>query len=189
MPRIISGLARGTRLIAPRGGDTRPTGDKVKEALFSILMPYLPADGFLDLYAGTGQIGLEAASRGSRSVVLVEKAPASLKAINNNIVRTRLGDIVTVLPADAAQAVRRLRQEGRQFDLIFLDPPYAQASGDFRRLSTELSNLLRPEGLIILEHNSCDESPIFVINLKLSRSCQYGTAMLSFYKAESDTVI
>jgi 16S rRNA (guanine966-N2)-methyltransferase len=184
MPRIISGSARGTRLTAPAGQQTRPTGDKVKEALFSILAPHMPADGFLDLYAGTGQIGLEAASRGAARVVMVENAPASLAAVRINISKTHLAEQVELLAGDAAAILPRLAAQGRRFDLIFLDPPYRDAMADFTRLATWLNQLLRPGGTVILEHESRDTPPAFVTNLQLKRSCQYGTAMLSFYKVD-----
>jgi 16S rRNA (guanine966-N2)-methyltransferase len=184
MPRIISGSARGTRLATPAGQQTRPTGDKVKEALFSILTPQMPADGFLDLYAGTGQIGLEAASRGAVPVVLVENAPASLAVIRANIEKTHLAGSTELLPGDAAVVIPRLAAQGRQFDLIFLDPPYRDALVDFSHLAVWLSRILRPGGTVILEHEWRDIPPIFVTNLQLKRSCQYGTAMLSFYKVD-----
>lgn len=184
MPRIISGSARGTRLTAPAGTTTRPTGDKVKEAMFSIIAARLPADGFLDIFAGTGQIGLEAASRGSARVVLIEKAPASLAAIRSNIEKTHLADQVTLMPMEAASALRKLLAQGRQFSIIFLDPPYRDALNSLTRLSTELVGLLAPEGLLILEHDSREQPPPFVTNLQLTRSCQYGAAMLSFYKVQ-----
>ena len=184
MPRIISGSARGTKLTAPAGDATRPTGDKVKEALFSILTPRLPANGFLDIYAGTGQIGLEAASRGSEPVILIEKAPASLTAIRANIEKTHLAAKVTVVAAEAAVALKSLQAKGSHFALIFLDPPYRDALKDFSRLAGLLSNLLERDGLLILEHDSREQPPAFVTNLKLTRSCQYGAAMLSFYKVD-----
>ena len=184
MPRIISGSARGTRLTAPAGQQTRPTGDKVKEALFSILAPRIPASGFLDLYAGTGQIGLEAASRGASSVVLVENAPASLAVIQANRAKTHLADRVELQTGDVASVLPRLAAAARQFDLIFLDPPYREALADFTRLAAWLARLLRTDGLVILEHESRDVPPDFVTNLQLQRSCQYGTAMLSFYKVD-----
>ena len=185
MPRVISGSARGTRLVTPRGNQTRPTGDKVKEAMFSILMPRLPADGFLDLYAGTGQIGLEAASRGSKFVVLVEKDESGLAAIRTNLEKTHLAGEVQLLPVDIETGLRSLLSKKSQFDLIFLDPPYQTALADFSRLGSLLAKLVRPDGLIILEHDSREKPPAFVTNLQLVRSCQYGTAMLSFYQLES----
>lgn len=183
MPRIIAGSARGTHLVTPQGQATRPTGDKVKEALFSILTAQMPAKGFLDLYAGTGQIGLEAASRGADSVVLVENAAASLKIIRTNIEKTHLADKVTLIAADVKTALQRLLGQGQRFEMIFLDPPYCDALRDFDRLAPLISELLAAGGLVILEHDSREQPPIFVTNLKLLRSCQYGAAMLSFYKA------
>jgi 16S rRNA (guanine966-N2)-methyltransferase len=182
MPRIISGSARGTKLTAPAGDATRPTGDKVKEALFSILTPRMPANGFVDIYAGTGQIGLEAASRGAEHVILIEKATASLAAIRTNIEKTHLTDKVSVLATDAAIALKSLREKGNRFALIFLDPPYRDALSSFASLAPLLADLLDPDGLLILEHDSREQPPAFVTNLQLTRSCQYGTAMLSFYK-------
>ena len=181
MPRIISGSARGTRLAAPHGDATRPTGDKVKEALFSIIAARLPATGFLDIYAGTGQIGLEAASRGCDGVVLIEKAPASLAVIRTNIEKTRLAGKVSVMPMDAKAALKKLSTQEKYFPLIFLDPPYKDALASLTGLAQQLSQLLSPNGLMILEHDSREQPPAFVTNLQLSRSCQYGTAMLSFY--------
>jgi 16S rRNA (guanine966-N2)-methyltransferase len=182
MPRIISGSARGTHLVAPHGSATRPTGDRVKEALFSILAPRMPANGFLDVFAGTGQIGLEAASRGAGPVVLIEKAPASLSAIRTNMEKTHLADKVQLMPADASAALKSLRGQGRRFDLIFLDPPYQAALHEFSRLAPHLSELLADDGLLVLEHDAAEQPPAFVTNLQFSRSCQYGAAMLSFYK-------
>ncbi len=184
MPRIISGIARGTVLFAPKGQQTRPTSDKVKEALFSILMPRLPAKGFLDIYAGTGQMGLEAASRGSSEVVLVEQQRQAVSVIRRNIEKTHLNDAVQLLTADGLKAARLLFEQQKTFDLIFLDPPYRQAVSDFKKLSDHLPELLNADGLVILEHDARDLSPDFVTNLKLERRCQYGTTMLSFYKVD-----
>ena len=181
MPRIISGSARGTHLAAPKGWSTRPTADRVKEALFSMLLPWWPAEAFLDLYAGTGQIGLEAASRGAGFTVLVEKNRDCQRLIRENCTRTHLEGKVRLMEQDAFQAVRQLLEEARPFDLIFADPPYRQALDVFLRLSGPLSGLLTPGGRIILEHDAHQAAPI-VTNLQLERSCQYGMAMLSFYK-------
>lgn len=184
MPRIISGSARGTKLTAPAGDTTRPTGDKAKEALFSIIAAKIPATGFLDIFAGTGQIGLEAASRGSQDVVLVEKAAASLAAIRSNIDKTHLSDRVTVMAMDAYAALKKLLTVGRKFPLIFLDPPYQDAIAHLQKFAPILNILLSEDGILILEHDSHDLPPTFVTNLQLTRSCQYGTAMLSFYKVQ-----
>lgn len=186
MPRIIAGSAGSIPLESPRGSQTRPTSDKAKQALFSILGPLLPADGFLDLYAGSGQIGLEAASRGSRDVVMVEQARASLTCIRRNIVKTKLEAEVSVLAGDVRRQVKRLGMQKKLFAVIFLDPPYKSALNDFAALAADLQQLLRPGGYLVLEHDSRQESQPFVINLQLSRRCQYGTAMLSFYQLDKE---
>ena len=182
MPRIISGRSGGIPLVAPKGLDTRPTADKTKEALFSILAGEIPDCHFLDLYAGTGQIGLEAASRGAARVVLIEQARASLDAIATNLQKTHLDDVTTVRRGAVSTVVRQLADEGAQFDLIFLDPPYRLAISDFQSLAPLLLRLLKPGGRVILEHESRTEAPANVTQLQRSRSCQYGTAMLSFYQ-------
>lgn len=181
MPRIIAGRARGTHLAAPAGRSTRPTADRVKEALFSILMSVWPPDSFLDLYAGTGQIGLEAASRGAGQVVCVEQSRAGIKIIEENIARTHLESSVSIIGREAGMAVRRFMKENRRFDIIYADPPYDQAKHVARTLSSLLNELIRPGGLVIFEHDAAVDIRPFVTNLQFTRCCQYGTAMLSFY--------
>lgn len=181
MPRIIAGKSRGIRLIAPKGLSTRPTADRVKEALFSILLAFGPVDGFLDLYAGTGQIGLEAASRGMSRVVLVENDRNCRLVIRENSRRCRLEDQVQLLGQAVHRVVAQLAETDQHFDLIFADPPYHAANKELARLSGELALLLSAKGRFILEHDARQSAPI-VTNLQLERSCQYGAAMLSFYK-------
>lgn len=183
MPRIIAGKARGTSLVTPAGSDTRPTADKTKEALFSILTPRMNNAHVLDLFAGTGQIGLEALSRGAASAVLVENNPLAVKTIKTNIEKTHFSTSARILAIDVIKALRLLASEGCVFDLIFLDPPYAVAQESLERLAPAITaSLLRLGGLIILEHDSGKPAPINVTNLQLVRSCKYGAAMLSFYQ-------
>ncbi len=121
--RIIAGSARRLPLKTVEGRDTRPTSDRIKDTLFNILSPSLPGCRFLDLFAGSGQMGLEAASRGAKDVVLVENSRKAAACIEGNISFTKLGDSCTLLVMDAALAVRRM--EGQEpFDVIFMDPPY-----------------------------------------------------------------
>jgi hypothetical protein len=127
--RIISGTARGTHLIAPKGEATRPTADRAKEALFSIINQQLPAAGFLDIFSGTGQIGLEAASRGARPVVLIEKSAAALTAIRTNLARTHLESQVTIMGGEAAACLRQLASQQRQFASYFYGSALQVRSG------------------------------------------------------------
>lgn len=182
MPRIITGKARGIPLIAPPGQYTRPTADKTKEALFSIIASEVVHARFLDLYAGTGQVGLEALSRGAALAVLVEKDRSAVAAIRANRDKTRLEEGCRILQMDVARALQILRSEGQTFDIVFLDPPYALAAESLMKLAPALADgLVRPGGSVILEHDSTLVPPSNVTNLQLRRSCKYGTAMLSFY--------
>lgn len=183
MPRIIAGKSRGIQLITPDGLDTRPTADKTKEALFSILTPRIADARFLDLYAGTGQVGLEALSRGAAEAVLVEQDRRAIRAITANSQKTHLTEGYRLLAMDASKAIELLVHENRTFDLVFLDPPYAIAAECLRKLAPAMTaGLLAPGGLLILEHESSTPAPANVTNLQLVRSCKYGMAMLSFYQ-------
>ncbi|MDR0897873.1 MAG: 16S rRNA (guanine(966)-N(2))-methyltransferase RsmD [Oscillospiraceae bacterium] len=150
--RIIAGLHRGHGLIAPRGMDTRPTLDRVRESLFSILMPHLADARVLDLFAGSGALGLEALSRGARSVVFVDSARAAQEAVSHNIAALRMETQCTLLRCDWRSALTRLSQEGAQFDLVFLDPPYRMPGATALLPALAESGLLAPEALIIYEH-------------------------------------
>ncbi len=183
MPRVIAGAAKGIKLATIAGEKTRPTAARVKEALFSILAPQIPHARFLDLYAGSGQIGIEAASRGARLVVCVEQNRASLHCLRRNLVKTRLLD-VRVMATHVSHALAAMeRSKEEPFDLVFLDPPYAQAAEALTLVARLLSPRLLARGAcVVLEHAASDEVPAFVTDLKLVRNCKYGTAMLSFYK-------
>ena len=149
--RIIGGEARGRRLVAPSGTDTRPTADKTRESLFAILMRDVPGADVLDLFGGTGALALEAMSRGANSAVICDNALSAIKAIEANVQTVMKGKAgVRVIRADYKSALKSL--QGEKFDLIFLDPPYKmreaytlsmQAIRDMR--------LLREDGQIIAE--------------------------------------
>ena len=124
MMRIITGRARGVRLTAPEGEHTRPTAERVKEAVFSMLQFELEERQVLDLFAGSGQLGLEAVSRGAAHAVLVDSSRAAAEVIRRNCGRARLQDCCEVLCADAVGFLRGCAGR-RRFDLVFLDPPYA----------------------------------------------------------------
>ena len=182
MPRIISGKAGGIRLESPDGTLTRPTSDRVKEALFSILTLQVPGARVLDLYAGSGQIGIEAVSRGALSAVLVDNDRASLACMQANVSRSGLEGL-HIQAGDVFRVLKSLAREGRDFDLVFLDPPYRMAAQVMERAAGPLTQgLLAPDALVILEHAAQDKVPAFVTNLQLVRNCKYGGSMLSFYK-------
>jgi len=181
--RVIAGKAKGTRLSSVKGLATRPTGDRVKEALFNILGPKVLGSSFLDLYAGSGAVGLEALSRGAEKVVWVESDRACCGQIKKNLERTRL-EWGLVLPGDVFAVLARLQRRGERFDLIFLDPPYGQGLGlKTLRALADLA-LLKAEGIIIAEVSKKEEAPLGVSKLCLEQIRTYGETALLFYRWE-----
>lgn len=153
--RIIAGSARGCRLEAPAGDNTRPTHARVREAVFSMLMPYLDDEGaVLDLFAGSGAMALEACSRGMARAVLVDASPLACACIRKNIVRTGMAERCTLLQMDARRALARLR--GTRFSLIVLDPPYDTDLLQEALAQIREGGLLAPEGVALCEYRYTD---------------------------------
>ena len=122
--RVIAGTARGKNLVTPQGRHTRPTADRIKETLFNIIQADVPESRFLDLFSGSGGIAIEALSRGAKEAVFVDNNRESILCIKENIKKTGFSDVVQVMQAEAMQAIRRLSNTGKVFDIIFMDPPY-----------------------------------------------------------------
>ncbi|OPY89430.1 MAG: Ribosomal RNA small subunit methyltransferase D [Syntrophus sp. PtaU1.Bin208] len=182
--RIIGGQARGRRIAVPPGYAVRPTSDRIKEALFNILGP-LDGRNFLDLYAGTGNVGLEALSRGAAEVVFVEKISALITALRNNLDAFGFSGRYEVIATDVEQAINRLVQKGKSFDLIFADPPYRK--GQIERTIVLLNghpSLLAKEGMLILQNAQAEPLEIKADKaLKLVDERRYGDTLLSFMKS------
>ena len=186
MPRVVTGRFRGAILQAPEGDKTRPTTDKVKEALFSIIQSDVPDSEFLDLYSGSGQIGIEAVSRGAKRATLVDKSGQAAGIIARNIskVRREGSDEIRFYKKGVAQALEILGQAGEKFDIIFMDPPYKDAP---MRLEEETKliaeyNLLADAGMLIVEHDKDFEPAEELNGLKRVRSCSYGITVITFFK-------
>ena len=180
--RLTGGLNGGRRLIAPRGRQTRPTAAKVREAIFNILGPP-PEGNVLDLYAGTGALGLEALSRGATSAVFVEREHAPLTALRRNIKELGFEDRASVVAADVRSGLRRLAASGapERFSWVFLDPPYVkETEGVLAELSG--SDLLTSCAVVVLEHDRRNRPPESVGNLFLTERRQYGDTELSFFR-------
>ncbi|MCI5848366.1 MAG: 16S rRNA (guanine(966)-N(2))-methyltransferase RsmD [Lachnoclostridium sp.] len=122
--RVIAGKVRRMTLVTPQGKDVRPTTDRIKETLFNIIQNDLYDCEFLDLFSGSGGIGIEALSRGAKEAVFVDKSKESLRCIEYNLEHTRLTDEAEVLPMDCLQAIRNLSKRNKHFDIVFMDPPY-----------------------------------------------------------------
>lgn len=177
--RVTSGSAKGTHLRAP-GAGVRPTSDRVKEALFNALAPRLADARVLDLFAGTGALGIEALSRGAASAVLVERDPRAVGAIRRNLAAAHVDDRAEVRRGSVPGALDGLEQEGAAFDLVVLDPPYGQdwPARTLRRLAD--SPLLAPGGIIAAEGHWRDD-PGEIPGLRRIRDARYGETGLWFY--------
>lgn len=188
MPRVISGKYRGIQLETLKGDLTRPTTDKVKEALFSIIQSRIPDAIFLDLFSGSGQIGIEAISRGAAEAFLVEQNPKAIAVMRANIDKTRTTSGISVIRKDVFRAISDFAASGRKFDIIYMDPPYREAAAFVKKAGSLISELklLREDGIFVCEHSACDNTDENVMNLTLSRRCKYGTTMLTFYNRYND---
>jgi 16S rRNA (guanine966-N2)-methyltransferase len=173
--RVIAGSRRGATLIAPRGRATRPTSDRVRESLFSILGS---VDGarVLDLFAGSGALAIEALSRGAASATLVDSSPAAVAAIRRNF--SELGLDAEVRREDALRFVERARIAAPQYDLVFLDPPYRHASGLGRKLSSALAPVLAPDARIVTES---DRRVPLELDLPLLDERRYGDTLIRIH--------
>jgi 16S rRNA (guanine966-N2)-methyltransferase len=185
--RITGGHLRSRALKAPRGQATRPTTDRVREALFAILTSAGVVEGaqVLDLYAGTGALALEALSRGAAAAVLVESARDALAALRANVEALGLEERTRVVAGDVAQAVRRLAGAA-PFDLVFADPPWAQIDAEAGLPGAVLSDLARrggiaTDGRVVLEH-SARTPPFDIDGLVRLDTRRYGDTALTFYK-------
>lgn len=186
MPRVVTGRFRGAILQAPEGDKTRPTTDKVKEALFSIIQSDVPDSEFLDLFAGSGQIGIEALSRGARHVTLVERSGQAAAIISRNISKIKLvgSDEIRVHKKSVAQALELMGQAGEKFDIIFMDPPYRDVPRRLEEVTKLISDfkMLADGGMLIAEHDKDCEIPEEINGLKRVRSCSYGITVITFFK-------
>lgn len=177
--RLTGGLDRGRRLFVPRGSRTRPTASRVREAIFNILGP--PPGPVLDLYAGSGALGLEALSRGATAAVFVERDGAALAALRRNLREAAVEDRARVIAGDVRTALRKLAGGAERFSWVFLDPPYVKdTAGVLAELSG--SDLLTTCAVVIVEHDKRHPSPESVGCLFLTDRRQYGDTELSFYR-------
>jgi len=176
--RIIGGEARGRRLKAPRGAGTRPTADRVRETIFNILGQRLAGERVLDLYAGSGALALEALSRGAASAVLVERDREAARICEENAEALGYRGRVQVVRADALQA---LRQIGGAFDLIFIDPPYAEGPAASLEILGACA-LVAPGGRVVAEHGKRDELAQIYGALACTDRRRFGDTAVSFYE-------
>lgn len=177
--RVITGKARGVNLKTPDGLTTRPTTDRVKEALFSIINFDIPNARVLDLFGGTGQLGIEALSRGAKSAVFVDAGEPACRLIRENLRRTKLEGQSQVIRADYMDYLRRCREN---FDIILLDPPYAEVFLENALKKITEIDILRSGGIIVAEHPLEKELPWEFEGYERSRDHKYGKTLLTIYR-------
>ncbi|TVX97719.1 16S rRNA (guanine(966)-N(2))-methyltransferase RsmD [Cohnella terricola] len=180
--RVISGQAKGHPLKAVPGSNTRPTTDKVKEALFSMIGPYFNnGERVLDLFAGTGGLGIEALSRGAESAVFIDSSPQSVDVVRRNLSSTRLAERAEVYRNDARRALKLLQRAGKPFDLIFMDPPYVVKDCDALLLDLADKGLAAHGAIAVIEHHPDVVYPEAFGSFERSRYATYGEIALSIY--------
>jgi len=179
--RVITGKARGVALKTPDGMATRPTADRVKEALFSIIQFDIPAARVLDLFGGTGQLGIEALSRGAKQAVFVDQREEACRLIRENLRRTKLESDAKVIRSDYMDYLRNCSDK---FDLIFLDPPYAEVFlENSLKMITEI-DILHSGGIIITERPLGKEFSCTFSGFSRSKDYKYGKTLLTIYRKD-----
>ena len=188
--RVVAGIAKGMRLKVPRGHKMRPTSDMVREAIFDILADRPVGARVLDLFAGTGALGIEALSRGAEHAVLIERSARCMPIIKENLAHTRLADRAWLIRGDAYPEVRKLDAAGEQFDLVFADPPYeghgreraGPAPAQKALQSLAEAGILAENAVVVIEHASGLVLPAEAGRLRLTTTRRYGSTSISIYR-------
>lgn len=181
--RVISGSARGMSLKAVPGLDTRPTTDKVKEAMFSRIGPYFSGGAVLDLFAGTGALGIEALSRGMERGVFIDRNRHAIQIIRHNLTQTKLIEQAEVYVNDALRALKALAKREMKFDLVLIDPPYADRHVEAIIAHLLEAELLKDNASVVVEHDAKITYKEQYEGVQLQRQLQFGDIAVSFYKA------
>ena len=181
--RVIAGALKGRRLVTPRGATTRPTADQVRIALMDALGPWLPDSRVLDLFAGAGGVGLEALSRGAASATFVERDARAVAALVENIRSLDVESRTHVVRGDVGRQLARLEAEGRRFEIVFLDPPYATDVGERALQALGTGELTAPEGLVVAQHLTKRRPAREYGVLRAFRDRRFGETTLTFFRA------
>ena len=179
--RIIAGESKNKKLKTRKGIETRPTLGSIKESLFSIITPYIENARILDLFSGTGNIALEALSRGAQKAIMIEQDQGALKVIIENINHLGYENKSRAYKNDSIRAIEILGRKGEKFDIIFMDPPYKQDFCSKSLIAIEKNNILAEDGLIICEHHAFEELGDEVATFKKADQRKYGKKTMTFY--------
>jgi len=178
--RIISGTSKGRKLVTPKSLSLRPTSDRVKESIFNILREEIEGRIVLDLFAGTGNLGIEALSRGAKKVIFVEKGRHALGLIQRNLGQIGLEERSEVLPVDVNRAIGILKQRGKTFDLIFMDPPYEKGMIEKTLMKLTSHRIYHKDSILVVEHHRRELLPPILQGWNLIRQRQMGETVISF---------
>jgi 16S rRNA (guanine966-N2)-methyltransferase len=187
--RVIGGQYRSRVLTAPTGWNTRPSSDRLRETLFNVLAPRIEGADFVDLYAGSGAVGIEALSRGAREAIFVEQAQAAVKAIRANLATLGIREGYALEACGVGMALRKLSSTERTADIIFLDPPYERANeyeATLGQLGGECSSILAPGAIVIAEYAKKNELEEQYGALVRYRVLRQGDAALGFYSSSAE---
>jgi len=184
--RVISGTSKGRKLATPKNFSLRPTSDRVKESIFNILRGRIEGRMVLDLFAGTGSLGIEALSRGAKKVTFVEKGRDALKLIRRNLAQLGLEERSGVLPIEASRAIRILKQSGKTFDLIFMDPPYEKGLIEKTLTKLNFHPIYRRDSILVIEHHRRELLSHAIHGWNLIRQRQMGETVISFLTPQQE---
>lgn len=188
--RVISGSARGRKLKSPKSSETRPIMDRVKTALFDILAPEIMGMRVLDLFAGTGAVGIEALSRGAASATFIERSPEAWRLVRENLMLTNLSDRAEVIRADAFAYLQQAATSGRRFDLVYVAPPQYVNMAVQALTQLDAEPLTEPDGLVIVQIHPQERAELDVLMLKRLRRYderRYGSTLLLFYTHDEES--
>ncbi|MBC1434617.1 16S rRNA (guanine(966)-N(2))-methyltransferase RsmD [Paenilisteria rocourtiae] len=184
--RVIAGGRKGHHLKAVPGTNTRPTTDKIKESLFSIIGPFFDGEKVLDLFAGSGGLGIEALSRGASECVFIDQAQAAIKTVHLNVAACHLEEQAHIFRNEAKRALKVLAKNEWVFDLVFLDPPYKKQQLEQLMMSLSEHELVADGALVICEHDTDAMLPDIVAAFKKTREERYGITVLSIFEYEKE---
>lgn len=180
--RVVAGSAKGRPLKSVPGMGTRPTTDKVKEAIFSMIGPYFDGGAVLDLFAGTGGLGIEALSRGMERAVFIDMEPKSIETVKVNLKSTGFETNAEIYRNEAGRAIKALEKRKYMFDLVFLDPPYRMKNGDALMTEMATRGLLSAGALLVLEYESNYTYPEEISGFLHLRTAKYGETAVSIFE-------
>jgi len=177
--RIITGKARGLKLVTPKDYNVRPTADRIKESLFNILSRKIAASRVLDAFAGTGNLGLEAWSRGAEHIVFVDENETSIKLVKANIAKARAEKETIVIKGNILNIMGSLSEKGEKFDIIFSDPPYNKGLNEKVYKILLHNQLLKSGGILVLEHSAAENPVNYIRETEQIRTQKYGDTGIS----------